>query len=76
MVKFTGERPFSELFDDIAHASADELDDMLKVYRYKDDPISGATYIAGIRTDPFSGKEICMKGDTYIYLVAIYILQA
>jgi hypothetical protein len=66
-LSFTGKRPFSELLDDIAHASTDELDHMLKVYSYKDDPISGATYIAGIRTDPFSGKEICMKGDTYIY---------
>ena len=46
---------------------------MLKVYRYKDDPISGATYIAGIRTDPFSGKEICMKGDTYIYSGNLYL---
>jgi hypothetical protein len=46
---------------------------MLKVYRYKDDPISGATYIAGIRTDPFSGKEICMKGDTFIYSGNLYL---
>jgi hypothetical protein len=45
---------------------------MLKVYRYKDDPKSGATYIAGIRTDPFSGQEICMKGDTYIYSGKFY----
>ena len=22
--------------------------------------------MAGIRTEPFTGKEICMKGDTYI----------
>ncbi len=39
----------------------------MKVYRYKDDPISGATCIAGVRTDPFSGKAICIKGDPYLY---------
>jgi hypothetical protein len=38
---------------------------MLKVYRCKDDPISGSISIAGIRTDPFSGNEICMKGDSW-----------
>jgi hypothetical protein len=38
-----------------------------KVYQYKDDAISGTTGIAGIRSEPFTGKEICMKGDTYIY---------
>jgi len=70
---FTGQRPFTELLDDIVNASTDELDDMLKVYRYQDDPISGSTYIAGIRTDPFSGKEICMKGDTYIYSGNLYL---
>jgi hypothetical protein len=70
---FTGKRPFTELLDDLVNASTDELDDMLKVYRYKDDPISGSTYIAGIRTDPFSGKEICMKGDTYIYSGDLYL---
>jgi len=70
---FTGKRPFTELLDDLVNASTDELDDMLKVYRYKDDPISGSTYIAGIRTDPFSGKEICMKGDTYIYSGNLYL---
>ena len=66
-LSFTGGRPFTELIDDIQNASTDELDEMLKIYRYKDDPISGLLAIAGIRSDPFSGKEICMKGDTYIY---------
>ncbi len=37
---FTGISPFSELLDDISHASTNELDDILKVHRYKDDPIS------------------------------------
>jgi hypothetical protein len=61
--------------DDIVNAYTDDLDDMLKVYRYKDDPISGTTYIAGIRTDPspFSGKEICMKGDTVTSIFIIFI---
>jgi hypothetical protein len=51
----------------VENAMTDELDDMLKVYKYKDDPISGTPGIAGIKGEPFSGKEICMKGDTYIY---------
>ncbi len=63
---FTGKGPFTELIDDLQNASTDELDEMLKVYQYKDDPMSGSTGIARIRGEPFSGKEICMKGDTYI----------
>ena len=70
---FTGQRPFTELLDDIEHAMTDELDEMLKVYQYKDDPISGATGIAGIRSEPFTGKQICMKGDTYIYNGNLYL---
>jgi hypothetical protein len=70
---FTGKRPFTELLDDVQNASTDELDEMLKVYQYKDDPISGATGIAGIRGEPFTGKEICMKGDTYIYSGHLYL---
>jgi hypothetical protein len=38
---FTGKRPFTELLDDVQNASTDELDEMLKVYQYKDDPIQG-----------------------------------
>jgi len=34
---FTGKRPFTELLDDVQNASTDELDEMLKVYQYKDD---------------------------------------
>ena len=70
---FTGKRPFTELLDDVQNASTDELDEMLKVYQYKDDPISGSTGIAGIRSEPFTGKEICMKGDTYIYNGHLYL---
>ena len=33
---FSGSRPYSELSDDIDNAITDELDDSLKVYRYKD----------------------------------------
>ena len=66
-MSFTGGRAFTELIDDISHATTDELDEMLKVYRYKDDPISGSTSIAGIRTDPFSGKEK-MYEMRYLYL--------
>ncbi len=46
---------------------------MLKVYQYKDDANSGSTGIAGIRSEPFTGKEICMKGDTYIYNGNLYL---
>jgi hypothetical protein len=45
---------------------------MLKVYQYKDDPISGSIAMAGIRSETFAGKEICMKGDTYIYSGNLY----
>jgi len=72
-LSFTGKRPFTELLDDIEHATSDELDEMLKVYQYKDDAISGSTGIAGIRSEPFTGKEICMKGDTYIYSGILYL---
>ena len=62
----TGGRPYTELVDDVAHAASDELDDLLKVYRYDNG-------IAGIRSDPFFGKDICMKGDTYIYDGHLYL---
>ena len=70
---FTGKRPYTEYLEDIQNAATDELDEMLKVYQYKDDPMSGSTGIAGIRSEPFSGKEICMKGDTYIYNGNLYL---
>jgi hypothetical protein len=40
---------------------------MSNVYQYKDDQISGATAIAGIGSETCIGKEICMKGNTYIH---------
>jgi hypothetical protein len=58
---FTGKRPYIELIDD---ASIDKLDDILKLYRYKD---NFGSAIAGIRADPVDGKNIVMKGTTYIY---------
>jgi hypothetical protein len=70
---FTGKRVYTELLDDIQNAATDELDEMLKVYQYKDDPISGSTAIVGIRSETFTGKEICMKGDTYIYSGNLYL---
>jgi hypothetical protein len=54
---FTGKRPFTELLDDVQNASTDELDEILKVYQYKDDPLSGATAIAGIRSEPLQKKK-------------------
>ena len=72
-LSFTGQRPFTELLDDVENAMSDELDELLKVYQYKDDVVSGSTGIAGIRSEPFSGKEICMKGDTYIYSGNLYL---
>ncbi len=57
---FTGGRTY-----DVAHASSDELEDLLKVYRYD-------VNNAGIRTDPIIGKETVMNGDTYIYNGNLY----
>jgi hypothetical protein len=70
---FTGKRPYTELLEDVQNAATDELDEMLKVYQYKDDPISGSTAIVGIRSETFTGKSICMKGDTYIYSGNLYL---
>ena len=72
---FTGRRAYTELIDDIAHASSDELDDMLKVYRYIDNFGNG---IAGIRCDPVLGKDIVMKKKEekkgpHIFIMVIYI---
>ena len=38
-LSFTGQRPFTELLDDVENAMSDELDELLKVYQYKDDAI-------------------------------------
>ncbi len=42
------------------------MDDLLKVYRYD-------LNNASIRTDPIIGKDIVMKGDTYIYDDHLYL---
>ena len=47
-------------------STSDELDDLLKVYRYN-------LNNAGIRTDPVIGKDIVMNGDTYIYDGNLYL---
>jgi hypothetical protein len=60
----TGRQLATELLDDVQQSTSDELDDMLKVYRYIDNFGNG---IAGIRCDPVLGKDIVMKGTTYIY---------
>ena len=62
----TGRQPFTELLDDVTQSTSDELDDLLKVYRYD-------LNNAGIRTDPVIGKDIVMKGDTYIYDGNLYL---
>jgi len=56
----TGRQLATELLDDVQQSTSDELDDLLKVYRYN-------LNNAGIRTDPVIGKDIVMNGDTYIY---------
>lgn len=68
---FTGQRPYTELLDDVENATTDELDDILKVYRYKDGIWGG--WLAGIRCDPYDNKEIVMKGNTYIFNGNLYL---
>ena len=51
---------------DVQQSTSDELDDLLKVYRYN-------LNNAGIRTDPVIGKDIVMIGDTYIYDGNLYL---
>ena len=57
---FTGARLYTEFLNDASYATAEELDEMLKVYRY--DGLS-----AGIRCDAIVGKEVVINGGTYIY---------
>ncbi len=59
-ITITGRRPYTELLDDVEHATSDELDDLSKVCRYD-------LNNAGIRSDPVIGKDIVMNGLTYIY---------
>ena len=56
---FTGARLYTEFLNDASYATAEELDEMLKVYRY--DGLS-----AGIRCDAIVGKEVVINGGTYI----------
>ena len=62
----TGRQAYTELLDDVQQSTSDELDDLLKVYRYN-------LNNAGIRTDPVIGKDIVMNGDTYIYDGNLYL---
>ena len=55
-----------KLLDDVDHSITEELDDLLKVYRYD-------LNNAGIRTDPFLGKDSARKGDTYIFDGNLYL---
>ena len=61
MVDFYKKNPYTELLDDIEHATSEELDDMPKFYQYKDDPISALTGIAGIRHEPNTVASLSSK---------------
>jgi len=63
---FTGNRQYTEFLNDASYATAEELDEMLKVYRY--DGLA-----AGIRCDAITGKDIVMNGNTYIYSGNLHI---
>jgi hypothetical protein len=58
-VSFTGARLYTEFLNDSSYATAEELDEMLKVYRY--DGLA-----AGIRCDAIIGIELVINGGTYI----------
>ncbi len=53
-------------YNDASYATAEELDEMLKVYRY--DGLA-----AGIRCDAIKEKDIVMNGNTYIYGGILYL---
>ncbi len=57
---FTGNHQYTEFLNDASYATAEELDKMLKVYRY--DGLA-----AGIRCDAITGKDIVMNGNTYLW---------
>jgi hypothetical protein len=63
---FTGRHQYTECLDDASYATVEELDEMLKVYRY--DGLA-----AGIRCDAITGKDIVMNGNTYIYSGILHI---
>ncbi len=58
---FTGNHQYTEWLNDASYATAEELDEMIKVYSY--DGLA-----AGIRCDAITGKDIVMNGNTYIYM--------
>ena len=57
---FSGRHQYTEFLNDASFATAEELDEMLKVYRY-------GGLAAGIRCDAITGKDIVMNVNTYIY---------
>ncbi len=57
---------YTEFLNDASYATAEELDEMLKVYRY--DGLA-----VGIRCDAINGKDIVMNGDTYTYSGYLYL---
>ncbi len=64
---FTRRHQYTEFLNDTAFATAEELDEMLKVYRY--DGLA-----AGIRWDAITGKDIIViNGNTYIYSGNLYL---
>jgi hypothetical protein len=63
---FSGRHQYTEFLNDASFATAEELDEMLKVYRY--DGLA-----AGIRCDAVTGKDIVMNGNTYIYSGNLYL---
>ncbi len=62
----TGRQAYTELLDDVQQSTSDELDDLIKGYRYN-------LNNAGIRTDPVIGKDIVMNGDAYIHNRDLYL---
>jgi hypothetical protein len=60
---FTGNRQYTEFLNDASYATAEQLDEMLKVYRLA----------AGIRCDAIVGKELVINEGTYIYNGELYL---
>ncbi len=64
---FTGRHQNTEFLNDASYATAEELDEMLKVYRY--DGLA-----AGIRCDIITGNDIVMNRNTYIYSGNLHLM--
>jgi hypothetical protein len=62
----TGRQHYTEFLNDASYAKAEELDEILKIYRY--DGLA-----AGIRCDAITGKDIVMNGDSYIFSGNLYL---